>query len=210
MTHNVLTRLLPLSSSQNPTNYIIWLSDFSFDTQDSKLDFSEVAKEETEEESSGSEEDDSSFIYDNMTNVAEQQDDEVDGVPDMDSYLNDNGDTKAKKDSETQKRNQAAAGGVTFYHFFLFMVLRHFFGALLLRGVKETSVKETSVKKTSYWEKFMSLTNRNSKQEENDDKSSKEIRRKMKLRQLKLGEGKCEVYPSLSDVPTIPEDKTLL
>jgi len=90
------------------------------------------------------------------------------------------------------------------------MVLRHFFGALLLRGVKETSVKKFSVKKTSYWEKFMLLTNRNSKQEENDDKSSKEIRRKMKLRQLKLVEGKCEVYPSLSDVPTIPEDKALL
>lgn len=194
------------------------MPDFSFETQDSKLetinedennlfdddDISEVEKVETEEQKSDSEEkdfdeQDASFIYDNMTDVAEHQNDTYD-VPNMNSYyLYDHGDTKARKDSEAQKRNKTAADEINFYHFFIFMMLRHFFGSLLLGGAQ----------KTSYWEKFLLLTNHNSKME-NEGKSSKESPRTMKLRKLKLGEGKCEVYPSLSDVPTIPEDEVLL
>ena len=194
---------------------IIWLSDFSFETQDSKLgtinedemldDISEIAKEETEEEQSiysqkdDFNEQDASFIYDNMANVLEHQDDDND-MPDMDVHRNDDSNvyTKAREGTSTQKRNQTAAAGETnFYNFFIFMMLRHMFGSFLLKGVK----------KASYWEKFLLLK---SKQEDDDQSSKEESRRTMKLRQLKLDEGNCEVYPPLSDIPTIPEDEILL
>jgi hypothetical protein len=172
-------------------------------------DLSEVATEETEQQRSESEresdfnEQDASFIYDKMTNIAGQQQD--DDMPDMDSYLNDNGDTKTTKDENaTQQCNQTAAGEVTFYHFFIFMILRHIFGPLLV-GV---SIKKK--KNVSYWEKFLAFTNCSSSIKDNDEQPSKESRRTMKLRQLKLDEGKCEVYPSLSDVPPILEDEILL
>lgn len=195
-------------------------ADFSFDSEDSKLetiteddnifddDLSEVAMEETEQQNSESEkeadfnEQDASFIYDKMTNLAEQQDDDM---PDMDSYLNDDGNTKTTKDdTATQQCNQTAAGEVTFYHFFIFMILRHIFGPLLV-GV---SIKKK--KNVSHWEKFLSFTNCSSIDKDDDEKPSKESVRTMKLRQLKLDEGKCEVYPSLSDVPPILEDEILL
>jgi len=199
-------------------------TDFSFESQDSKLetinedenifgdDLSEVAMNEAEQESieRGKEfdfnEQDASFIYDKMTSLAEQQQ-EDDDVPDMDLHLNGNGEARASKgdDATTQKCSQAAAVEVTFYQFFIAMILRHIFGSLLLRGC------EKEKKKTTYWEKFLLLTNFNSRND--DDQSNqapKESRRTMKLRQLKLDEGKCEVYPSLLDVPTIPEDDILL
>jgi len=198
-----------------PTNYP-WQPDFSFDSEDSKLetiteddnifddDLSEVATEETEQQSSASEkevdfnEQDASFIYDKMTNLAEQQDDDM---PDMDSYLNDDGNTNATKD-DTATQNPTVE--VTFYHFFIFMILRHIFGPLLV-GV---SIKKK--KNVSHWEKFLSFTNCSSISKDDDEQPSKESVRTMKLRQLKLDEGKCEVYPSLSDVPPILEDEILL
>ena len=67
----------------------------------------EVAMEETEQQNSESEkeadfnEQDASFIYDKMTNLAEQQDDDM---PDMDSYLNDDGNTKTTKDDTATQR----------------------------------------------------------------------------------------------------------
>jgi len=208
----------PSAADSVNTPTTVATADFSFDSQDSKLetiteddnifddDLSEVAMEETEQQSSESEkeadfnEQDASFIYDKMTNLAEQQDD--DDMPDMDSLLNDTGDTKTTKDEKaTQQCNQA--GEVTFYHFFIFMILRHIFGPLL-GGV---SIKK---KKMSYWEKFLSFTNCSSSIKDDDEQPSKESVRTMKLRQLKLDEGKCEVYPSLSDVPPILEDEILL
>ena len=77
------------------------------------------------------------------------------------------------------------------------MIFRHIFGGPLL-------VKAYKQKKKSYWEKFLSLTYLGSNKD--DDQSSKDNRRTMKLRQLKLDEGKCEVYPLLADVSTVQED----
>jgi len=193
-------------------------ADFSFDSQDSKLetiteddnifddDLSAVSTEETEQQSSEIEkesdfnEQDASFIYDKMSNIAEQQQDD-DGMPDMDSYLNDDGNTKTTKDDTATQKPTVE---VTFYHFFIFMILRHIFGPLLV-GM---SVKKK--KNVSYWEKFLSFTNCSSIDKDDVEKPSKESVRTMKLRQLKLDEGKCEVYPSLSDVPPILEDEILL
>ena len=170
-------------------------------------DLSEVAKEVTEQQSNDSEKESNfnekgaSVLYDKITSLVKEDDDDM---PDMDSYLNDNGEAGAsKEDTATQKRNPTE---VSFYHFFVFMILRHIFGSsLLLRAYKN--------KKKSYWEKFLSLTNltsnKNLTSKKDDDQSSNDSRRTMKLRQLKLDEGKCEVYPLLTDVSTIPEDETL-
>lgn len=208
--------------------YIIYvrLPDFSFESQDSKLetinedenifgdDLSEVAMDEAEQEAvEGGEEfdlneQDASFIYAKMTSLAEQQGEEdEDSVPDMDLHLNGTVEarTAKKDDTTTQKRSQAAAVEITFYQFFIFMILRHMFGSLLLRSCEKKKKNKT------YWEKFLLLTNLKSNNEDDQSqKSPNESRRTMKLRQLKLDEGKCEVFPSLSDVPTIPEDEVLL
>ena len=168
----------------------------------------EVAKEENSEQSSDSalDEKDASFIYDNMEDFAkEQQENEKDhDIPDMDVHLNgNNGNTSAREntDQASQKPNPTAAakGEVNFYYFFLFMMTRHFFGSLL------PDIKS--------FPKFL-LTNHvnKSKDEDDNDQSSsdQENRRTMKLRTLNFEEGKCQVHPSLSDVPTIPEDDILL
>ncbi len=162
-------------------------------------DLSEVATDVTEQESNDNEKE--SNFYEKVASLAKEEDDDM---PDMDSYLNGNGEAGAsKEDTATQKRNPTE---VSFYHFFVFMILRHIFGSsLLLRAYKN--------KKKSYWEKFLSLTNLTSNEnltsKKDDDQSSNDSRRTMKLRQLKLDEGKCEVYPLLTDVSTIPDDETL-
>lgn len=170
----------------------------------------EVAKEENSEQSSDSalDEKDASFIYDNMEDfVQEQQENEKDhDIPDMDFHLNgNNGDKIARKntDKASQKHNPTAAaakGEVNFYYFFLFMMTRHFFGSLL------PDIKS--------FPKFL-LTNNDNKSKDEDDidqtsSSDQENCLTMKLRILNFEEGKCEVHPSLSEVPTIPEDDILL
>ena len=170
----------------------------------------EVAKEENSEQSSDSalDEKDASFIYDNMEDFAgeqQQQEEEDNDIPDMDIHLNgNNGNTSAREntDKAAQKHNHstsAAKGEVNFYYFFLFMMTRHFFGSLL------PDIKS--------FPKFLLSNHVNkSKDEDDNDQSSsdQENRRTMKLRTLNFEEGKCEVHPSLSDVPTIPEDDILL
>ena len=122
----------------------------------------------------------------------------------MDVHLNgNNGNTSARENTDhaSQKHNPTAAatGEVNFYYFFLFMMTRHFFGSLL------PDVKS--------FPKFL-LTNHVNKskdeEDDNDQSSDQENRRTMKLRTLNFEEGKCQVHPSLSDVPTIPEDDILL
>lgn len=166
-------------------------------------DLSEVGTEEKEQESKES----VSVNNDKSTILAREDQDDV---PDMDSYLNVDGEARASKEdyTATQKPNQAAASEVSFVQFFIFMIFRHIFGGPLL-------VKAYKQKKMSYWEKFLSLTHigRNKSlpsNKDDEDQSSKDSRRTMKLRQLKLDEGKCEVYPLLTDVSTAPEDEISL
>lgn len=193
-----------LSSADSPHTQNTVPADFSDD--EDEVSEVEVAKEENSEQSSDSalDEKDASFIYDNMEDFAEEQQQEEEDIPDMDVHLNgNNGNTSAREntDQASQKHNQTAVakGEVNFYYFFLFMMTRHFFGSLL------PDIKS--------FPKFL-LTNHvnKSKDEDDNDQSSsdQEIRRTMKLRTLNFEEGKCQVHPSLSDVPTIPEDDILL
>ncbi len=177
-------------------------TDVSFESYDSKSDtitegnkifdddLSEVASEETEQESKES-------ARVNNGKIASLAKEEQDDVPDMDSYQ--------ENDTATQTHKQAAASEVSFVHFFIFMIFRHIFGGPLL-------VKAYKQKKKSYWEKFLSLTylgtynNKNLPSNKDDDnQSSKDSLRTMKLRQLKLAEGKCEVYPLLANA-TVQEN----
>lgn len=196
----------PTLSADSPHTQNTVPADFSDD--EDEVSEVEVAKEENSEQSSDSalDEKDASFIYDNMEDFAkEQQENEKDhDIPDMDVHLNgNNGNTSAREntDQASQKHNPTAAakGEVNFYYFFLFMMTRHFFGSLL------PDIKS--------FPKFL-LTNHvnKSKDEDDNDQSSsdQEIRLTMKLRTLNFEEGKCQVHPSLSDVPTIPEDDILL
>lgn len=180
-----------------------------FSEDEDEVSENEVAKEENSEQSSDSalDEKDASFIYDNMEDFAEeQQENEKDhDIPDMDVHLNGNyGNTSARENTDhaSQKHNPTAAamGEVNFHYFFLFMMTRHFFGSLL------PDIKS--------FPKFLLTNHVNKSKDEDDDNdqssSDQENRRTMKLRTLNFEEGKCEVHPSLSDVPTIPEDDILL
>ncbi len=152
-------------------------TDCSFESYDSKLDTINEGNK---------------IFDDDLSEVATEE-----MVPDMD------GEVSKEDGTGSQKPNQAAASEVSFVHFFIFMIFRHIFGGPLL-------VKAYKQKKKSYWEKFLSLTylgsNKTLSSKKDDaDQSSKDIRRTMKLRQFKLDEGKCEVYPLLADA-TVKED----
>lgn len=170
-------------------------------------DHNEVASEETEQESNGKEKESALFNNDKIASLAKE---EQDDIPDMDSYLNDNGEGK-EYDTATQNPIQTAASEVSFVHFFICMVFRHIFGGpLLVKAFKQQGPLLVKAYKQqeemSKWEKFVSLmsltplgSNKSLPSDKDDDQSSKDSRPTMKLRQLKLDEGKCEVHPLLSE-----------
>lgn len=125
-----------------------------------------------------------------MSSFADQHGDDQD-IPNMDANLNDNGCPTVKAAADAEIMN--------FSHFFVFVMLRHIFGSWL-----------PNVKGMPNWSNLYLTTHHNSNNEGENDASMKENRRTMRLRKLKLENGKCEVYPSLSEVPTIPEGEILL
>ena len=129
---------------------------------------------------------DASFIYENMTKAAcqEEDDDDLIGI----NYVSFDEEEDSSLMASPGQKQSRLAGIMNFYRFFIFMILRHMFGPLLLRSFNESSSLQ----------KFFLLKNT----------SHGDETQQMNLNRLKLNEKEQESIRS--GVPKLQEDDLLL